>query len=107
MRKFKYTLNEIPEGKFIEKELDTIYILIYRNNGIVYAFEDRCPHLHVPLKRFGQIRDTSIKCTCHNFIWSLKNGTPINAPDCQSLVVYEAHIIENEVHILLTEQVEC
>ena len=48
-------------------------ILVLNHNNELYAVENKCPHLNVPLKS-GKIQDGSIVCVFHRSAFDLNTG---------------------------------
>ncbi|WP_409021336.1 Rieske (2Fe-2S) protein [Dyadobacter sp. CY261] len=76
-------------GRFRELCKDGENFLICEANSRTYIFESRCPHLNVPLSKFGRVNNGVLECSCHHFTWSLEDGTPISAPGCRPLKVFK------------------
>jgi toluene monooxygenase system ferredoxin subunit len=59
-------------------------VLLLRTERGVYAYEDRCPHLGVPLSR-GSLEQNTITCSGHHYQFDASTGQGQN-PKCLRLV---------------------
>lgn len=80
---------ELAEGALIRVDHATRGPLaVTRQGGRVYAADDHCPHAVASLSA-GFVDEGRIVCPLHFAEFSLKDGTPHNAPDgCPRLAVY-------------------
>jgi len=70
-------LSEVWDGELRGCRVATERIVIARLGDDVYAYEDRCPHLGVPLSE-GELRDGVITCRAHRFCYDARTGTGVN-----------------------------
>ena len=66
-------IGALEEGKgFCTKAKDVNLVLVKQDGG-VYALENKCPHLNLPLGR-GKIEDGQIVCPFHGSRFDIKTG---------------------------------
>jgi nitrite reductase/ring-hydroxylating ferredoxin subunit len=51
-----------------------IEIAIFRENGLLYAVSNICPHQHSSVLHKGYVEDCTITCPLHGWMYSLKTG---------------------------------
>jgi toluene monooxygenase system ferredoxin subunit len=61
-------------------------VLLLRTERGVYAYEDRCPHLGVPLSR-GSLENEAITCSAHQYQFDAGTGQGKNPRNLQLQVV--------------------
>lgn len=65
--------NELEEGFKRSVKLPGVNVLLIMHEGDVYAIEDRCPHMDVPLVT-GTLENTTLKCRAHGIGFDLITG---------------------------------
>jgi nitrite reductase/ring-hydroxylating ferredoxin subunit len=66
-------LGSLAEGKNLCVKAEGVNIVLIKMNGAVYAVENRCPHLGLPLGR-GKIEDGAIVCPFHGSRFDICTG---------------------------------
>lgn len=61
-------------------------VLVLRTEAGIFAYEDRCPHLGLPLSK-GTLEGQTLTCFAHHFQFDAETGAGIN-PRCLSLWAY-------------------
>ena len=74
-----------------------VSILLAKTQSGLIAFNRLCPHGQLPLDIEGKIINNNIKCTKHDYEWSLINGGSNNCS--KKLLIYEVHTSELGVFI--------
>lgn len=72
-------------------------VLVAREQGRVVAFEDRCPHLGVPLSE-GKIEGGRVTCRAHGWSFSLETGQGIN-PSRERLCSIPVRVENGQIEI--------
>jgi len=76
--------NELPEGTSRGFEIDGLRVLAVRRAGLVYVYQNRCPHRGVPLEWHpDQFLDSSaslIQCATHGALFLIESGECIAGP---------------------------
>ena len=65
--------DEIKEDSTIVFSLDKTDILIGRRNGVLYAFNNSCPHRGASLSK-GEIKGANIICYMHGYEYNIFTG---------------------------------
>jgi toluene monooxygenase system ferredoxin subunit len=61
-------------------------VLLLRTERGIYAYEDRCPHLGVPLSR-GTLQGDTLTCSAHHYQFDANNGRGKNPRNVQLSVI--------------------
>ena len=69
--------DELWEGEMLTSRVGGKRILLLREQGIVYAYEDRCPHQAVALSA-GRYERGRITCSAHSWVFAAAGGESIN-----------------------------
>src|SRR2546422_8304316 len=72
-------------------------VLLVRLDGDVYAYEDRCAHLGVPLSQ-GTLDGDVLTCSAHHYQYDVRTGRGIN-PKCVSVSAYPVKIDGSDVFV--------
>jgi toluene monooxygenase system ferredoxin subunit len=70
-------LSELWSGEKVGLRVEGKRVLLVNVDGIVYAYEDKCPHLGVALSE-GRLDGARLACRAHNWEYDLCAGTGIN-----------------------------
>ncbi len=75
-----------------------------KKDGEVSLFENRCPHLGIPLEmmpdQFLDIDKQFIQCSTHGALFQFKDGLCVAGPcNGASLKAIEFEIVDQEIHI--------
>jgi nitrite reductase/ring-hydroxylating ferredoxin subunit len=70
---------ELVEGAPRAVEVEGRKVLLYRENGRVYAIEETCTHAGGPLSE-GEVRDGVVTCPWHGSQFRLKDGEALHGP---------------------------
>jgi 3-phenylpropionate/trans-cinnamate dioxygenase ferredoxin subunit len=76
-------------------------VLIIRQEGALYAIENRCPHLSCPLDR-GSLEGFQLTCPCHDWVFDIRTGEFILAPEIK-LKTYTVKMEKGMVYIRITD----
>jgi 3-phenylpropionate/trans-cinnamate dioxygenase ferredoxin subunit len=96
-------LAELAPGTATRIEVDGRPIAIIRIGDDVYAIGDICSHANVSLSE-GEVivEDREIECWKHGSTFSLETGEPQTLPATQAVPVYEAHVEDGEIVVVVT-----
>jgi len=72
-------LEKLKPGKAAAGCAQGIDVLVYREEGRLYAISDRCSHRGCALHQ-SRVRDLNITCPCHGSMFSLRNGSVVRGP---------------------------
>ncbi len=77
---------ELAEGQFREFDVGDQPCFIFRRNGDLLGYRNRCPHLGITLnwapERFMDLDQCFIHCSTHGALFTPEDGTCIAGP-CQ------------------------
>jgi len=79
-------------------EIDNIPIAIFNLEGLYFAFEDICPHQHLPLAD-GLVANDTITCPYHGAIFNIKTGDVLAPPACENLRTYPARVVDGKIQL--------
>jgi len=88
----------LPERSPRRVEVDGNPVLLYRQQGEVYAVGAVCPHAGGPLEE-GQFYDACVQCPWHDSVFELRNGAVRHGPSTYSLPNYEVRIGDGRIEI--------
>jgi toluene monooxygenase system ferredoxin subunit len=74
--------SELWIGEMRQVMLERRRVLLLRTEQGVHAYEDRCPHLGVPLSR-GMLHGNTLTCFAHHFQFDADTGCGKNPKDLQ------------------------
>lgn len=69
--------SELPADARKVVEVEGRKVLLVNHQGNIYAMDNACPHLKLPLKG-GKIQDGAIICPFHRSAFDLKSGQVMN-----------------------------
>lgn len=95
------SVNDIPEGRVIEKRVKDRSVLIYREGEVVSCVDNVCAHLGMPLE-MGEISNGVITCPYHGFQYLLETGECMTVPEVQ-LKVHAVRVVGEKVEVRLEE----
>jgi 3-phenylpropionate/trans-cinnamate dioxygenase ferredoxin subunit len=77
-------------------------IAVVRIDDDVYAIGDRCSHQDVSLAEGEVLCDErQLECWKHGSAFSLVDGTPQALPATKPVPVYEAHVVDGEIEVVV------
>lgn len=74
------TLESLWEGEMRAVSVGAVDIVLCNIDGLVYAYQDRCPHLANPLSE-GELRDNLLSCVAHEWVFDARTGNGVNPED--------------------------
>lgn len=96
--------SELPDGVPVSIELNGRGIVLYRENGALFALEDRCSHAGAKLSG-GKICNGVIICPLHGARFSVADGSCLNKRQKFSpIVVYPARDVNDMIEICLDRE---
>jgi 3-phenylpropionate/trans-cinnamate dioxygenase ferredoxin component len=96
-------LSDLAQGSATKIELEGRPIALVRIGDEVYAIGDTCSHANVSLSE-GEVivEDREIECWKHGSTFSLETGEPQTLPATQPVPVYEAHVENGDIVVVIT-----
>jgi len=91
-------LDELPEGGQRTVFLQGRRVLLCRNENVIRALEDLCPHALQPLKG-GLIQDGVLQCPKHGARFDLNSGRPLNQLTTTPLRLFQVRVRGQRIEI--------
>jgi 3-phenylpropionate/trans-cinnamate dioxygenase ferredoxin subunit len=96
---------QVPNGYvrrfYAETPHGTLELALARLDGKAYATSNYCTHLDCLLSS-GKLQDDGIRCSCHNSVFELEHGQPIQPPATEPIATYPVREEEGQVLVGLT-----
>ena len=96
--------DDIEEGKSRGFEVDGRPLLAVKKNGELYLYQNRCPHLGIPLEfqphQFLDSEGQLIQCSMHAALFKIDNGECIYGP-CQGQSLSKVDFVLREGRVYL------
>jgi toluene monooxygenase system ferredoxin subunit len=93
--------SELWVGELRQVRVDGRPVLLLRTDAGVFAYEDRCPHLGVPLSQ-GALQGSTLTCAAHHYQYDACTGRGIN-PRNVSLSAYPVRCHAGAILVELAE----
>lgn len=93
------TLEEIPDGGILVRDLAGREVLLYRRGSTVSCVDNVCAHMGMPLDG-GELRDGTLQCPYHGFTYLLTTGECLTVPEVQ-LTVHAVKVANDRVSVRL------
>jgi|AGTN01.1.fsa_nt_gi Ferredoxin subunits of nitrite reductase and ring-hydroxylating dioxygenases len=77
-------------------------VLLVNAGGIIYAYEDSCEHMGVPLS-MGTLRDNVVTCSAHHWSYNVCTGRGIN-PDTACLKNFPVNVEGDDILVDFGDQ---
>jgi 3-phenylpropionate/trans-cinnamate dioxygenase ferredoxin subunit len=94
------TLAEIPAGEVRAFELPAGRVAVAHVDHRVFAVGDECTHAGCSVSE-GEVSrsEPSVRCLCHDSLFDLENGEPLEGPAADPLPVYTVRLEEGWVEV--------
>lgn len=93
-------LIQLPVGAQQALSLQGHRVLVCRTESGVFALEDKCPHVGMPLCG-GKLDGNVLRCPSHNATFDVTTGEPTKARNLGNVRTYEARIDDGWVWVSL------
>lgn len=98
---------QVPDGYvrrfYAETEHGQLELALSRLDGKAYATSNYCTHLDCLLSS-GKLQDDGIRCSCHNSVFELEHGQPIQPPATEPIRTYPVREEDGQVLVGLSER---
>jgi 3-phenylpropionate/trans-cinnamate dioxygenase ferredoxin component len=98
---------QVPEGYvrrfYAESQHGTLELCLARLDGRAYATSNYCTHLDCLLSS-GKLQDDGIRCSCHNSVFELEHGQPVQPPATEPIATYPVREEDGQVFVGVTAQ---
>lgn len=71
------TLSQLHDGYKHAFKVEGLSLLVVQDEGKVYIFDNRCPHMDVPLNTGVITSDSTIRCRSHGIEFKFKDGRAV------------------------------
>jgi len=89
---------ELAEGELRRVEVGERRIVLARQDGRVYALDERCSHLGGPLAD-GKLEDGCIQCPWHGSRFALEDGHPVDGPATVAQPCFETRVRNGKIEV--------
>lgn len=72
--------SQVKEGELLPVKVENAKVMLTRIDGKVYAVENKCPHLGMPLAK-GKVCDRAVTCRWHGASFDLTTGANVKWVD--------------------------
>jgi toluene monooxygenase system ferredoxin subunit len=93
-------LDDLWSGDMSTCVVDRVSVLLVRVDDDVYAYEDRCAHLGVPLSR-GRLVGCTLTCSAHEWQYDVTTGRGVN-PERARLRRFPVRVEDGHVAVDVT-----
>jgi len=94
------SLDDLESGSAHRVVVGDVAVALVRIGDDVYAIGDVCSHANVSLSD-GEVwcDELELECPKHSSSFSLLTGVPSTLPATQPVPVYEATVVDGQVHV--------
>jgi nitrite reductase/ring-hydroxylating ferredoxin subunit/uncharacterized membrane protein len=90
--------DDLPEEKPIRAQVAGTNVLLYRDNGRIYALATRCSHRGGPLHK-GRVDDLRVTCPWHLSTFDLRDGSIVRGPAIAPQPAYEVRVADGTIEV--------
>ncbi len=98
---------QVPNGYvrrfYAETPHGQLELALARLDGKAYATSNYCTHLDCLLSS-GKLQEDGIRCSCHNSVFELETGQPIQPPATEPIRTYPVKEEDGQVFVGLSER---
>jgi nitrite reductase/ring-hydroxylating ferredoxin subunit len=94
-------INELQEGRGIQKVVNNREIGLFCENGQVFAIDGECPHVGGPLGE-GFVEEGKVYCPLHGWPFDLKTGKCLTNSRAK-VECFSTKVKDGEVFVCLSE----
>lgn len=91
-------LSDVPPGKCKAVEIAGKKVAIFNIGGTLYAVEDSCTHMGIPLSE-GFTGKGSVTCHWHGATFDLTTGEALSAPATEPIEVYQLRVVQDDIEV--------
>ena len=99
-----FPLADIEPGTARKVDVDGVAVAVVRIGDEVYAIGDTCSHAEVSLSE-GDVwcDELELECPKHGSAFSLATGEPAVLPATRPVPVYDARVVDGQVHVSVAD----
>jgi 3-phenylpropionate/trans-cinnamate dioxygenase ferredoxin component len=98
---------QVPDGYvrrfYADTEHGQMELAVARLDGKAYATSNYCTHLDCLLSS-GKLQEDGIRCSCHNSVFDLETGEPIQPPATEAIRTYPVREEDGQVLVGLSHR---
>jgi toluene monooxygenase system ferredoxin subunit len=88
---------ELWEGDVVVHDVAGAPVLLVKLDGTIYAYEDRCAHLGVPMSE-GRLDGAVLTCPAHHYEYDVRTGVGVR-PVTVCLAAYPLRIEDGAIWV--------
>jgi len=96
-------LEDIPENKPWGFERDGLALVLIRKGNEVFALEDVCSHMEVPLSFGTMVEEYVIQCLAHGARFDIRSGKNLSFPAVTPVRSYKTEVREGKVYVKIED----
>lgn len=95
-------INEMDLDNIYPYKLDDLDVILVRTHHGVFALENKCGHMEVPMDD-GKVEEGTIVCAVHGISFKLEDGSVSNRPweNCTALRTFDITLKDDVIGIEL------
>ncbi len=98
------SVDELEEGKpFAYKTDDGQAFVLIKRGSEVYALEDACSHMGVPLSKGCMVDEYILKCSAHGAKFDIRDGKHLSFPAVSPVKTYRVKIKSRKVFLVIDD----
>lgn len=94
----------LREGAGISVRVHDMEVALFLREGIVYAFENLCPHQHIPVLAEGDLNGVILTCPMHGWQFDITDGRCVHASG--RLRTFDVHRDGDDIYVDLPAEQE-
>jgi nitrite reductase/ring-hydroxylating ferredoxin subunit len=98
------TLDDLPDGRPVVRDLDGTAVFVLRQGGDVTALADTCSHLSGPLHEGSlgsEDGEPCVTCPWHGSVFSLRDGSVVHGPATSPQPVFRSRVTAGRIEVML------
>lgn len=93
----------LAPGQIILVHVKGESVAVFNVDGMLYATQDRCPHIGYPLSDGGELSGTQVTCAMHGWCFDVATGEVVRGMRTLKLQTYRVEV-DGEVARVLPNQ---
>ena len=94
------TVAQVPAGCMKRVEVEGRALVVFNDEGALFASDDVCPHRGAPLSA-GDFSEGVVMCPLHAWEFDVTTGECLSLPDARCLVRHEVRVEDGFVKVLI------
>jgi nitrite reductase/ring-hydroxylating ferredoxin subunit/uncharacterized membrane protein len=91
--------SDLRPGRLTGANAGSVAVVLYRNDGEIYALTDRCSHRGCPLRSGVVDEDLNVVCSCHGSTFHLVDGRIVRGPATAHQPSFEVRVADGTVEV--------